>query len=229
MNQSDISSVGGRIAHIRGAMGRPQFAESLKISVSALRRYELNERSPDIEFVMSMNAIYATSPLWLITGEGPKRRSREAIDNLLGIKSSPDSEFVYIKYFNVAVSAGSGALFDEGNMPYQLIGFRKDYLASRNLSNKTLVAVSSTGDSMEPVISEGNTLLIDLEQTSIKDGCIYVLRVDDHLYAKRLQVEFDGTVRIISENDAYRDQVVHHDKRNELHVIGRVVWSDRDW
>jgi phage repressor protein C with HTH and peptisase S24 domain len=77
---------------------------------------------------------------------------------------------------------------------------------------------------MEPVLNGGDTVLIDHTRTAIKGEGIYVLRFDGHLYAKRLQRNFDGVV-IISENKHYQPVTVPRDRLDELEVIGRAVWS----
>ena len=81
---------------------------------------------------------------------------------------------------------------------------------------------------MEPTIHSGNTLLVDLSDKLLSDGSIYVLRVGDNLFAKRLQQRFDGTVELISDNKEYKDQVVKPDELDQLQIIGKVVWIGKD-
>ncbi|WP_431025336.1 S24 family peptidase [Halomonas sp. H5] len=51
-----------------------------------------------------------------------------------------------------------------------------------------------------------------------------MIRLDDYLYAKRLQRRFDG-VAIISANKEYPEALVPRDRLQELEVIGRAVWA----
>ncbi|MDO2137952.1 S24 family peptidase, partial [Escherichia coli] len=83
------------------------------------------------------------------------------------------------------------------------------------------------GDSMEPLLSDGDAVVIDQDLRPVRDEAIYVIRVGDQLYAKRLQRQFDGSIAIISENKAYKDMVVPKDQLSNLDIIGRVVWLGR--
>ena len=46
---------------------------------------------------------------------------------------------------------------------------------------------------------------------------------DDHAIAKRVQREFDGSVRLTSDNPIYADQLIPKDKLEALRVVGRVI------
>ncbi|AWE73158.1 putative c repressor [Pseudomonas aeruginosa] len=69
--------------------------------------------------------------------------------------------------------------------------------------------------------------MIDHRFQKVQDEAIYVIRLDDHLFAKRLQRQFDGSIAIISENKAYNDMVVPKGQLSELDIIGRVIWLGR--
>ena len=78
---------------------------------------------------------------------------------------------------------------------------------------------------MEGLLKDGDTVLIDHRRNALEGEAVYVIRLDDHLYAKRLQRQFDSSIHIISENKAYRDMVVPKEQLADLEIIGRVVWS----
>lgn len=77
---------------------------------------------------------------------------------------------------------------------------------------------------MEGVLSDGDAVLVDHVRTEVRGEGIYVIRMDGHLYAKRLQRTFDG-IEIISENKAYKAISVPKERIDELEVIGQVVWA----
>ncbi|MCY1372485.1 hypothetical protein D9M69_596920 [compost metagenome] len=81
------------------------------------------------------------------------------------------------------------------------------------------------GDSNEPVLADGDTVMIDHSRNTMEGEGFYVILLDDHLYAKRLQRQFDGSIHIISENKAYQVMVVPRDRLEELQIIGRAVWA----
>ena len=74
-------------------------------------------------------------------------------------------------------------------------------------------------------VVDGDTVLIEHSLNTLEGEGVYVIHLDDHLYAKRLQRQFDGAIHIISENKAYKDMVVPKAKLNDLRIIGRVVWA----
>lgn len=43
------------------------------------------------------------------------------------------------------------------------------------------------GDSMEPTISDNETVMVDTSERKLRNGHIYVIRNGDHLLVKRIQ------------------------------------------
>lgn len=138
-----------------------------------------------------------------------------------------NEEYVLIPGYHISVSAGHGIVSDSEPIRRQL-AFRRKWISFRKLNPAKLAVVFAIGDSMEPTIHSGNTLLVDLSDKLLSDGSIYVLRVGDNLFAKRLQQRFDGTVELISDNKEYKDQVVKPDELDQLQIIGKVVWIGKD-
>ncbi|MDO6750036.1 S24 family peptidase, partial [Gilvimarinus sp. 1_MG-2023] len=68
------------------------------------------------------------------------------------------------------------------------LAFRRKWLKFKGLHEKDLVVVFAKGDSMEPTISDNNTIMVDTSDTSPQDGRMYVIRVDGHLLVKRTQI-----------------------------------------
>ncbi|MCY1367494.1 hypothetical protein D9M69_544330 [compost metagenome] len=77
---------------------------------------------------------------------------------------------------------------------------------------------------MTGLINDEDAVMIDLSRNTLEGEGVYVILLDDHLYAKRLQRQFDGSITIISENKAYHDLVVPKSLEHELQIIGRAVW-----
>ncbi|MGH6729751.1 MAG: S24 family peptidase, partial [Sphingomicrobium sp.] len=83
------------------------------------------------------------------------------------------------------------------------------------------------GDSMAPTLNAGDDLLVDLGdcQERLRDG-IYVLRIDDSVVVKRLAINPMGQrMTVQSDNPAYSDWP--DCGLDEIHCIGRVIWSGR--
>jgi phage repressor protein C with HTH and peptisase S24 domain len=134
---------------------------------------------------------------------------------------------VSIKRHPVFASAGPGAIVNEGvGKPY--FGFDERWLKALTgtpASNLSIVRVE--GDSMSPTLNDGDDILVDLGDCGerLRDG-IYVLRIDDALVVKRLALSPMGRrVTVQSDNPAYPDWP--DCGLDEIHCIGRVIWSGR--
>ncbi|WP_262032693.1 helix-turn-helix domain-containing protein [Serratia liquefaciens] len=137
-------------------------------------------------------------------------------------------EFALIPGYRVQVSAGYGSVGDTGDEPCRHLAFRRKWLRYRGFKESELVVVWAKGDSMEPTIHNNNTLLINTSKTRPTDGNIYVIRQDDMLWVKRIQVLLDGSWLLISDNPAYKPLEIKPDAMDNLQVIGQVVNIAKD-
>lgn len=134
-----------------------------------------------------------------------------------------ESEFLFVPRLDVTASAGHGALV-EGERERERLAFLRDWLQKECISTKHLAVIEARGDSMEPMIHSGDLLLIDLAQRNPAIPGVFVLRVDDTLLVKRLQLDLRGQVVARSDNEAYSELVV---SLEEIDVVGRAVWAGR--
>lgn len=142
-------------------------------------------------------------------------------------EKSIEDEFALIPGYSIQVAAGSGTLPGPEQATRKL-AFRRKWLRFRGLHEKDLALVFAKGDSMEPTISDNNTVMIDTSQRELRDGCIYVIRTNDHLIVKRIQTRLGSQVLLISDNAAYPPIEVNMGEPGDLEVIGRVVWIGKD-
>ena len=85
------------------------------------------------------------------------------------------------------------------------------------------------GDSMEPTISDNNTIMVDTSDAVPQDGRMYVIRVDGHLLVKRTQIVPGQGVQLLSDNKDYPPMLVKMIEGDEsIQFIGRVVWIGKD-
>jgi phage repressor protein C with HTH and peptisase S24 domain len=78
---------------------------------------------------------------------------------------------------------------------------------------------------MAPTIRDGALALVDTSEHQVSSDGVYVLQLDGHLIAKRLQPDFAGGVFIRSDNPAYREQHLPADLAANLTVVGRAIWA----
>lgn len=118
------------------------------------------------------------------------------------------------------VSAGPGAEAAE-EQPFGALRFSQEWLRSMGLNPANLVTMAVAGDSMWPVLNDGDEILVDRSRRALRDG-IHVLRVGDHLLVKRVDMGHPGCVRLKSDNSAYDPLDLAPE---DVVVIGRVVWK----
>lgn len=142
-------------------------------------------------------------------------------------RSGPVVELVNVPIMTVEASAGHGALAEMEAQSAQF-GFDPGWLRKLTASKASkLSIIRVVGDSMEPTLSDGDEVLVDLGdgQERLRDG-IYVLRIDQALNVKRIACEPLGRhVSVTSDNPTYPSW--QGLERKKLNVIGRVRWLGR--
>lgn len=213
--EEQIGSFGERLEQLieRKNVSRRMLASMAGTTEASIRNY-IKGRMPQIDVAYKIAKVLGVSVDELISGESTE--------------PSLSSEYVFIPVYNVKVSAGHGLFNNKPEDIVRRLAFRKNWLNYRGFNDSDLVMVMTQGDSMEPTLHSGNSLLIDTSDKNLTDGCIFVLRFGDELYAKRLQKRFDGDIRLISDNKEYEDQIVKADEIDTLQIIGKVVWIGKD-
>ncbi len=197
------------------------FAVKSGFGESLLRKY-LSGTTPGADKLLAMAKAAEVSLDWLVTGEETSNQAIKQPDN--NYSNDPEwNEYSKIPLYDVEVSAGHGSHLNQEKIK-DGIAFKKDWLLSKGFQEKNLATITAKGDSMEPNIKNGDILLVNLLNTSMADDGIYVLRYDGHLFAKRLQLMFNGELHIKSDNDTYTTQIVKPENTTDLQIIGKVVW-----
>ncbi|MFO0325719.1 MAG: S24 family peptidase [Burkholderiales bacterium] len=134
-----------------------------------------------------------------------------------------DSKYAFIARYNVAASAGPGA----DNMHEEVDGrhaYRKEWLEKRNLVPAACRVIDAVGDSMEPTIFDGDTVLVNTASRKLISGKVFAFRTDEGVRLKRLHKQMDGRVRVSSDNP---DKLTYPDEwltpGMEAEIIGEVV------
>jgi transcriptional regulator with XRE-family HTH domain len=135
--------------------------------------------------------------------------------------------YVRIPRYDAAASAGAGTI-NVSEQVVDYIQFKQDWIKNvLGISAQYLSLISVKGDSMEPTLSDGDTILVDTTDRQFETNAIYVLQLEGSLLVKRIQRKVDGTIIIKSDNRAYEPETVRGDIVEQLKVVGRVVWYGR--
>lgn len=188
------------------------FSRECGLSEATLRSYLAGETYPTLDRLELIAKAGNVSPLELAFGATAKYAPVD------------DDAYAYVPLYDARCSAGSGAWNERCNVLVNL-SFTRYSLRKKGLTPSDLACLRVDGDSMVGLLDDGDTVMIDLSRNTLEGEGVYVVMLDDHLYAKRLQRQFDGSVRIISHNKEYEPMTVPKDRLAELHIIGRVVWA----
>jgi len=218
-------SLADRIKTARNYLGKEQkeIAKLLDISFRSWQDYELGKSVPGGKVFEALARI-GFNANWLLTGEGPMRRGEPApAEQLSEHTAFPGEGFVQVPRYEIAASAGGGTLVHSEQI-VDYMTFRADWLRTNlGMSPDHAAVISVAGDSMEPYLTNGDLILIDMGVERIENDSVYVLQFGDALQIKRVQKKSDGTVVVKSDNTRYEPEIFHNESAERLRVVGRLV------
>lgn len=228
-----------------------ELSEKIGITQPSLSELETG-KSLSTSYIASIARICGVDPFWLETGHGKKitdnnevtfqTREEEAHyyveqtnpellthPDMLAITTWDDTtpiaddetEVPFLREIELAAGSGKYAIAE---MPTRTkLRFGKSTLRNRGIDPTNIVCVTVKGNSMEPVILDGATVGVDTANTTIVDGKIYAIAIDNELLRVKLLYRLpNGQVRIRSYNrDEYEDEICNLE---EIRVIGKVFW-----
>lgn len=126
--------------------------------------------------------------------------------------------------YQVHVSAGGGALVAEENKRRDW-PFATDYLKQElGLERSNLAIVEVRGDSMEPTLSSGDRVLVNMSDRQVSQPGIFIVFDGDGTVVKRVE-KIPGTrpprIVLISDNPLHGRYELDSDV---VQIVGRVVW-----
>jgi phage repressor protein C with HTH and peptisase S24 domain/DNA-binding XRE family transcriptional regulator len=203
------------------------------IKTKTVHNWEKDVAQPKIKQFLSLCELYGVDdPLWTFAGtqSGPlvglNQAGRDKVADFIGLllqidmfrgdggksenaaekagfteytenTESPESpgEQRMLRLYDLPVSAGTGNFLDSSG--YEMIE------APSYVSADADFALRVSGDSMEPLLRDGQTIWMKEEQ-DIKDGDIGVFVYSDDVYCKKLVVK-NGISKLKSLNPKYKD------------------------
>ena len=129
-------------------------------------------------------------------------------------------DWVEVPRLSLEASAGPGATAAE-EIPFDAFRFSRRWLRENGLEPAQLSAIRVWGDSMDPLLRDGDEILVDRTPRAFREG-VHVIRLGEALHVKLLQAVPPGRLRLISNNPAYEPVEV---PMSDVDVVGRVVWK----
>jgi phage repressor protein C with HTH and peptisase S24 domain len=218
-----------RLLDLKGDASIKSFAEKLELGTSTVYNY-LHGRVPPADFVYHICDTFNINANWLISGEGPKNKGKgehiEIVEQGEFLAPAAGQRNISVPFYDIDVTISDRETFilNEG----ENFAFPERWLTDiLELDPKKLAITLSRDDSMEPTLRRGDVILIDLRQTAVIDEGIYIIKINNQLFAKRMQQLYNGSITIMCDNPLYQAQTVSHTEAGKLDIIGRAVWVGR--
>ena len=214
-----------RLREERARLGltQPVFAERCGISLPSQVRYEKGARYPDGAYFEAA-AKAGVDVLYIITGKRDQHLPDRSAP-LQGDVKIGDQEYNAIRVFDVDAAAGNG-IVPISEASSQQIAFTRSWLMRNDISANLAGLVRVSGDSMTPTIPDGSYVLVDFRgRADWSTPGIYIVRLDDAVMIKRLQVSQDPAtnwVALISDNPDHEPIFIREADQATFQAIGRV-------
>ena len=157
----------------------------------------------------------------------PKNRATGSFKKV--VEFNPDDEgLVLVRKVKLRLSAGiTGYAADESVDDGQPLAYRSEWFRKRGYSPDELIAINIKGDSMEPSLSSGDTVVINTADKTRKHGELYAVNYDGEAVVKRL-IRDIGRWFLASDNPDQRRFHRQECTEGNCIIIGRIVQHIRD-
>jgi len=208
---------------VRDSPSERGFAREVGIPQGTLRGL-LGGKSPTLETLIAIASAKNVAYHWLATGEGPQFSDPQFSGVPETFRAGDD--FAMVPRLEVHASAGPGTLVEHEDA-IDFMAFQATWLRRRGIDPAAARALTVRGDSMEPTIRSGDILLVDTSKRRVEDNGIYVVVSGGYVLVKRVHPRRDGSMMLISDNQAYPPEDVPSHEAADFQVAGRVMWFGR--
>lgn len=233
----DRSSVARELERRMALLGLTQKALSRNAGVGDTYVRDIlkgKSRNPGGEKLERVASILGCTARDLLFPAGGQTVAREARSTYIATPDQPEITvelnppgYVAVPY--ISLRAGMGGC---GYVEDRLLGrpkfFEEEFVrGALRASPSDLRVIEVEGQSMEPMLQNGDMVLVDTRKTSIIEPGIFVLFDGDGVvckWAERAHEATEPMVRIKSENPRFSPYEV---PAEQVQIIGRVVWFAR--
>lgn len=158
---------------------------------------------------------------WLTTGKG---NMNDGSVSALHDEDDVPTGFIEIPEYRVECGCGDRATptFEEVSDAKRAV-YRVDWFVDHAVSAKNCRRLKVTGDSMAPILFDGDSILCDCAPQQIVSGKIYAFCFGDSVRVKRLYTKLNGGLTVHSENPQEKDEEISPEEMSQFYLIGRVI------
>lgn len=213
MTRIDFEGFFRRACQAAGVTSQAELAQLLGVDRSAVTQAKRKGAAPE-KWALTLSRAFGLDPEWLVTGRGSPRQG-----------GGPDQ--VAVPRVRALLSAGGGSFETSAEPAGAALSFRRDWLARKGAPDR-MVLMEVLGDSMEPEIKAGDLALVDLSHREISPRAIHAVGVGETILIKRIEAR-PGALALLSDNPAYPPVLLLGDEIETARIIGRVVWTCREY
>ena len=217
MQESHFDAFFRRVVQATGIESQQELARLLGVNRSAVTQAKQKNAVPD-KWLLALVRLFGLSPDWLAEGTGPRRLVNAPVPD-------QEPEQVMVPRVRARLCAGGGS-FETGAEVRDRLPFRYDWLRRKG-NPDSMVLMDIMGNSMEPEIKEGDTVLIDQSRTDILAHGVYAVGVEDTVLVKRLEKR-PGKLMLLSDNPQYSPIELRGDELETVRILGRIIWVGRE-
>lgn len=200
------------------------FAKEVGYSTGLISHYTTGKRSPSYKFIEAFfeKFNFSNEEKEKVLKILERDKMPDSLKKLKTQVNYPESNMVILEeeFINVPVkakaSAGNGYINFCENLYMKAI--------RKNGFHEHCYLIEVCGNSMEPLIQDGAFVVVDPYQTDYIEGKIYVVKLDEETFIKR--VYFNNDLKIIilkSINSRYEDIYIPKDSIENFKIMGRAV------
>lgn len=183
------------------------------MTFSRYSNWELGLRMPPTAQVILLAKLFGKTPSWL--------QGYTDNDSLSVVASN------YVTANPPNISTKNGLL----NLPQvtDSTAFSLEYIESRGLNRNKLLCIKQLDNSMTPLIAEGDEVLLDGDQSSVRGADLFGIVVNETVWVRWICPEMNGTYTLKAEDARqYPDVKMTRDELDQLDIVGRVVRISHD-
>lgn len=228
-------SIGSRIKEARKAakLTQKELAKKVGMAQASLSELETGE-SQSTTLVASLAAALGVSALWLETGKGAMgeggaaNQAPDILELLPGAKrvravDDDDPSLTQIRKVRLKVQAGiTGFQVEPEHYDGETQGVPTKWIEREGLNKEALLSIVVKGESMEPGLYEGDTIVVNTADKQLVSGAVYVVNYEGEAVVKRM-LRDAGQWWLSSDNPDQRKFHRQLCKGAECILIGRVV------
>lgn len=190
-----------------------QLASVFGINKASVAEWESGRTLPSSERIPQLADLLGATTDYLLRGAEPQASVGQ---------SEAGATYIAVRHARFKLAAGvTGYTIEYDNSNLGPLFFRGDWLQKRGLRADKLIALKIVGSSMEPGLFDGDTVVVNVADSTPADGAVVAANYEGECVVKRLKR--DAGQWFLSSDNA--DKRFYPDKLcdENVQIIGRIV------